>query len=115
VTETLAFDLTARLRELLADRPATESDLRTLSEEADAWARALKAQIGGSERRLRELTADSASPLSEIAAELRRVETLRPELTELQSLLDELGRRARELRTEWLLRQAEATHTARPD
>jgi hypothetical protein len=112
LTETLVFDLTTRLRELLADRPATESDLRTLSEEADAWARALKAQIDGSERRLRELTADPASPLAEIASELRRVETLRPELNELQSLLDELERRARELRTEWLLRQAQSTHAA---
>jgi hypothetical protein len=86
-----------------------------VSEQADAWARALKAQISGSERRLQELTADPATSLAEIAAELRRVETLRPELTELQSLLEELERRARELRTEWLLRQAEATHAARAD
>ena len=102
----LAPPLTVRLRRVLDDEPATEAELRTLSEQADAWARALQAQINGSERRLRELHRDPASPLADIAAELRRVETLRPELDELRSLLAELEARARELRAGWLLRQA---------
>ena len=106
--DTLSPALTARLREVLADRPATESELRSLSEEADAWARALRAQIGSSERRVRELSADPATPLAPIASELRRIESLRPELVELSSLMDELERRARSLRTEWLLRQADS-------
>ena len=101
--------LSARLREVLADQPATESRLRALAEEADAGIRALEAQIRGSERRLRVLTADAASSLTEIASELRRVETLRPELIELTSLQGELERRARELRTQWLLSQTRST------
>lgn len=103
--------LAARLRDVLTDQLATEARLRSLSEEADAGIRALEAQIRGSERRLRDLTSDAASSLTEIAGELRRVETLRPELIELSSLQSELDRRARELRTEWLLRQ---TRSARP-
>jgi predicted RNase H-like nuclease (RuvC/YqgF family) len=108
VPDTLSTTLTARLREVLADRPATESELRALAEEADAWARALRAQIGSSERRVRELSADPAGSLAPIASELRRIESLRPELIEISSLMDELERRARSLRTEWLLRQAES-------
>ena len=72
--------LSGRLREVLDDQPATEGKLRSLAEEADAGIRALEAQIRGSERRLRELTADAESSLTEIASELRRVELLRPEL-----------------------------------
>lgn len=98
--------LTARLRDVLGDRPATESQLRTLAEEADAWKRALKAQIRASERRVEELSADPAGSLAPIASELQRIESLRPELVEVTSLMDELENRARELRTEWLLRQA---------
>jgi hypothetical protein len=113
LTATLAFDLTARLRQVLAEQPATESELRTLAEQADGWARALQAQIQASEGRLRELAADPASDLAEIAAELRRVETLSPQLTEVRFLLSELETRARELRTEWLLRQAASTQISR--
>jgi Tfp pilus assembly protein PilX len=103
--------LSERLREVLADRPATESRLRALSEQADAGIRAAEAQIRSSERRLRELSADPSSPLTEIAAELQRVELLRPEVMELKVLRSELDNRARELRTQWLLRQAQS---ARP-
>ena len=60
-----------------------------MSEEADAGIRALEAQIRGSERRLRDLNADDTSSLTEMAAELRRVDTLRPELIELTSLLQD--------------------------
>ena len=106
--DTFSPALTARLREVLADGPATESELRSLAEEADAWARTLRAQIGSSERRVRELSTDPATALAPIASELRRIESLRPELVELSSLMDELERRARSLRTEWLLRQADS-------
>lgn len=100
--------LTARLREVLGDRPATEAELRSLSEEADAFTRMLRAQIQSSEERVRRLSADPHASLAPIASELRRIESLRPELIELTSLLDELERRARTLRTEWLLRQADS-------
>ena len=105
----IGFDLTARLREVLSDRPATESELRGLAEEADAWKRALEAQIHASERLVDELSADPAGSLAPIASELRRIETLRPELIEVTSLMDELENRARALRTQWLLRQADST------
>lgn len=86
--------------------PATESELRTLAEQADAWARTVSGQIQSSERRIRRLSSNPASSLAQIAAELRRVENLRPQLNEVRSLLADLESRARELRTEWLLSQA---------
>ena len=100
--------LTARIREVLSDRPATEAELRSLSEDADAWVRALQAQIQSSEVRVSELSADPTAALAPIAAELRRMESLRPELLEVTSLHEELETRARAMRTEWLLRQAES-------
>jgi hypothetical protein len=103
--------LTVRLREVLADRPATESELRTLAEDADAWRRALQAQIRASERRVEELSADPAASLAPIASELQRIESLRPELIEVTSLHEELEQRARAMRTEWLLRQADSAPT----
>ena len=105
--EQLDSTLTARLREALATRAGTETELRDLCEQADGWARALQAQIEASEERLRELT-DAAAPLTEIAAELRRVEMLSPELTELRDLLAGLDDRARELRTNWLRHQMDS-------
>jgi predicted RNase H-like nuclease (RuvC/YqgF family) len=110
---TIGIALTRRLREILADRPSTESELRTLAEEADGWKRALQAQIHASERRVDELSADPAGSLAPIAAELRRIENLRPELVEVTSLMDELENRARALRTEWLLRQAGSSRVSR--
>lgn len=107
VGEQLDSTLTARLREALAS-PATETELRSLCEQADGWARALQAQIEASERRLRQLTADPSTPLTQITAELRRVETLSPELTELRALLSGLDDRARALRTEWLRHQMDS-------
>jgi predicted RNase H-like nuclease (RuvC/YqgF family) len=100
--------LTERLREVLGDRPATESELRALAEQAEALARTLQAQVQSSERRLTLLSDDPAAPLVEIAAELRRVESLRPELDEVRSMIGDLEQRARELRTAWLLRQADS-------
>ncbi len=94
--------LTARLREVLARETLTETELRELSEQADGWARTLQAQIHAGERRLARLTADPESRITQIAEELRRVETLRPELEHVREILDELDTRARELRTAWL-------------
>jgi uncharacterized protein involved in exopolysaccharide biosynthesis len=106
--EPLDFALIKRLREVLDRRPATETELRTLTEQADAWARTITGQLEASERRLRRLNANPASSLAQIAGELRRVEKLRPQLNEVRSLLKDLEKRAREVRTEWLLSQATA-------
>jgi hypothetical protein len=104
LAQTLDRALTARLREVLeARRPTTETELRELSDKVSGWTRALQAQVDGSERRLAELGADPACEFAEIAAELRRVETLTGVLEELQSLADGLDARTRELRTKWLL------------
>jgi hypothetical protein len=105
----LDFALIARLRDVAGDTPATEADLRMLSEQADAWARALTGQIEACERRLRELNAVEDGSLAELADELRRLETLRPQLEEVRSLRAALEGRARELRTAWLLHQAESS------
>jgi hypothetical protein len=95
-----------RLREVLRNESASEGELRTLGEQADGWARVLQGQIHASEQRLQRLNGDPASPLAEIAGELRLLDGLRAETVELSSLAGELERRSRELRTEWLVRQA---------
>ena len=99
---TIDFALLTRLRDVLDSQPATETELRTLGEQADAWARTLQAQTESSERRLETLVADPNESLTEIALELRRVTRLRPALTEVTGLLAELEARTRELRTAWL-------------
>jgi hypothetical protein len=111
--ETVDFALIRRLREV-RDRtsPATEGELRELAEQAEAWARTVEGQLGTSERRLARLTSNEASSLAQIATELRRVDTLRPHLKEVRSLLADLEDRSRELRTKWLLSQASAASTA---
>jgi hypothetical protein len=119
LAEPLDFALIRRLREVRdRRRPTTEAELRMLNEQADAWARAVGAQIQASERRIRRLTSNPASSLAQIAGELRRVERLRPQLNEVRSLLEDLEQRARQLRTEWLLSQAtsakERAATRRP-
>jgi chromosome segregation ATPase len=103
VTPDLA--LITRLREVLTDQRVTEAELRTLSEQADGLVRALRAQLESSERRVDDLNADEDSSLAAIASELHRVENLRPRLEQAQSLLADLDTRARELRTQWLLRR----------
>lgn len=110
--ETLDFVLIRRLREVLETR-ATEAELRTLKEQAEAWARTVNGQIEASERRISRLTANPDSSLAQIAGELRRIENLRPQLDEVRSLLTDLENRTRELRTEWLLSQASATAPTR--
>jgi hypothetical protein len=102
VKEPLDFALLTRLREVLGDEPATESELRALGEQADAWARTVQAQTESSERRIEALAADPDAPLAEIADELRRLTKLRPALAEMTGLLAELETRTRELRTAWL-------------
>src|SRR3954468_20113382 len=104
--EPLDFALIKRLREVLDDRPATESELRTLKEQAEAWARTVSGQIESSERRIRRLNQSPASSLAQIASELRRVEQLRPQLNEVPDVLADLDERARQVRTAWLLSQA---------
>jgi hypothetical protein len=106
--EQLDFALIKRLREVLDRRPATETELRTLKEQAEGWQRAVSGQLQASERRLRRLNANPASSLAQIASELRRVEKLGPQRDEVRTLLEDLEDRARELRTEWLLSQATA-------
>jgi hypothetical protein len=102
LADALDSALLARLRAIVAGDGATESELRELAERADGWARSLQAQIGAGERRLARLTADPAGSMVEIAAELRRVERLRPRLADMRELLEGLDARARELRTAWL-------------
>jgi chromosome segregation ATPase len=107
VAQTPDLALLDRLRDVVANRPVTETELRGLIEQADGLVRTLGAHMAGSERRLNELTDDSDSSLGEIATELHRVEGLRPRLEEARSLLADLEARARELRTSWLIRQAD--------
>jgi hypothetical protein len=107
LVETPDIALLERLREVLANQPVTETELRGLIEQADGLVRTLGAHMAGSERRLTELTADPDSSLAEIATELHRVDGLRPRLDEARALLRDLEARARELRTSWLIRQAE--------
>jgi hypothetical protein len=107
VTETLNVALLSRLRDVLADEPVTESELRSLSEQADGWVRALRGQVDATERRLDALVTDPSTSLTELAGELRRIEILLPALAEAHGLLAGLGVRARELRSAWLIAQAE--------
>jgi chromosome segregation ATPase len=111
--EPLDFALIKRLREVLDSRPATEAELRTITEQAEAWARTLNGQVESSERRIRRLNQNPASSLAQIAAELRRVERLRPQLHEVRSLLADLEQRARQVRTQWLLSQATSAKASR--
>jgi hypothetical protein len=106
MSQPLDFALIRRLREVLDNQPATESELRSLSEQAEAWARTVNGQIESSERRIRRLNQNPASSLAQIALELRRVDELRPQLNEVRTLIAELEQRARQVRTEWLLSQA---------
>jgi chromosome segregation ATPase len=110
--EPLDFALIKRLREVLDHRPATESELRTLKEQAEAWALTISGQLESSERRIRRLNQNPASSLAQIASELRRVEQLRPQLNEVRDLLADLEERARQVRTAWLLSQATSRRPA---
>jgi len=104
----LDLALVKRLREVVGGRPATESELRMLADQAGGWARATEAQLRAAERRLARLNADPASELGEMATEIRRVETLSRELEEARPLLAGLEQRTRELRTAWLKNHADS-------
>ena len=106
--EKLDLALVKRLRAVVGGEPAIESELRTLAEQADGWARATEAQLRAAETRLARLNADPESELGTIAKELRRVEDLYAELDEARTLVAGLERRTRELRTAWLKQRAEA-------
>jgi hypothetical protein len=98
--------LIARLRRIAAGAKVTEAELRTVAAEADGLARSLAAQLDASEQRLTELADEPDSSLAETAAELRRIDRLRPDLEDVRRLLAMVERRAREQRTEWLLNPA---------
>jgi len=98
--------LTERLARVVAGADPTEAELRTLAEGGQALARTLEASIRSSEARLTVLSEDPESAVSELAAELRRVELLRVELDDLRADLTVLDRRARALRGKWLGRDA---------
>jgi chromosome segregation ATPase len=102
VAQRLDSALKERLRAVLDREPVTEAELRKLTEEGGACVLILSGQLERSEQRLAELTSEPRSSLAEIAAAFRRVHELRPDLDELQTLLAELQRRAREFRAAWL-------------
>lgn len=112
--EKLDLALTKRLRQVVGGHAASETELRMLADEAGGWKRATQAQLHAAEGRLAALNADPASPLAEIAAEVRRVEALSRELGEARRLIDGLERRTRELRTAWLTQHAEAGSPLQP-
>jgi hypothetical protein len=86
---------------VLDRRPVTEAELRRLFEDGQACALILAGQLEKDEQKLARLADDPESPLTELAATLRRVNELRPDLEELQRLLGELRAQARELRASW--------------
>jgi chromosome segregation ATPase len=102
VARTLDSALKERLRGVLDSQPVTEAELRKLNEEGRACVLILSAQLERSEQKLAHLASDPASSLAEIADTFRRVNELRPDLAELQELLDELQGRAREFRAAWV-------------
>ena len=102
MAKTLDFELKERLRAVPGDRRVTEADLRRLAEEGRACALILRAQLAKREQALVALSADPASSLSDIADALREVNQLRPDLAELEALLDDLEERARQVRLAWV-------------
>jgi hypothetical protein len=102
VAHTLDSALKVRLRSVLERQQVTEAELRKLFEEGQACALILGGELEKAERRLTELAADPAAPLAEMAASLRSVNDLRPDLEELHDLLDELTVQARRVRASWL-------------
>jgi DNA repair exonuclease SbcCD ATPase subunit len=101
-TETLDFALKERLRAVIADHTVTEATLRKVTEQGRACALILDARLERLQRGLVELSTDAESSLADIAAAMRAVSELRPDLEELHALLDDLDAHARELRASWL-------------
>lgn len=102
----LADVLVERLRQILAERPTTEAELRSLSERAAELERELVDELEASEARLDLLAERDDSPIAETAALLRRVDAARADLDRVRAVLENLDERARRLRSEWLLNQA---------
>jgi chromosome segregation ATPase len=101
VAETLDSALKRELRAVLDRRPVTEAELRRLFEEGRACALILSGQLEKAEQRLGRLAADPAAPFTELAATLRQVNEIRPDLEELHGLLAALDEQARQLRASW--------------
>jgi len=101
LAETLDSALKRELHAVLDARPVTEAELRKLFEEGRACALILAGQLEKEEERLARLSADTAAPFTELAAALRRVYELRPDLEELRRMLDDLAGQARQLRAGW--------------
>ena len=95
-----------RVRAVLGGRSVTEAELRRLFEEGQACALILRGQLEKSERVLDALSSDPESSFVELAAAIRRVNELRPELEDLEEIVGELDARAREFRTSWLTGRA---------
>jgi hypothetical protein len=110
----LDLALVTRLRQVVAGEVATEAELRSLDEEAEGWLRVTEAHLRAAEERLTTMNADPATPLAEIAAEVRRAEALARERDEAHGLIEGLERRTRELRTAWLTHHADAGSPFRP-
>ena len=110
----LDLALVKRLRAVVAGDAATESELRALADQAGGWERATSAQLRAAENRLANLNADPASPLAELASEVRRAEALTQELNEARELIDGLERRTRELRTAYLKHHADSARPFSP-
>lgn len=102
MAETLDSALKRELRAVLEARPVTEAELRRLFEDGRACALILAGQLEKEEERLARLSADPAAPFTELAAALRRVNELRPDLEELHRMLADLDAQARELRASWV-------------
>jgi hypothetical protein len=105
MTESLDTALKQRLRAVLDGEPCTEAELRGLFEEGQACRRILGAQLAHAERNLDELDADPDSSISELAALVRKSGALRPQIAELESLLDALDAQARNVRAAWVTRR----------
>jgi hypothetical protein len=106
--EKLDLALARRPRQVVGGEVTTESELRTLADDAAGWIRATEAQLHAAEQRLGRLNANPASALTEIAVEVRRVEALSRELAEARRLIGGLEQPTRELRTAWLKHHADA-------
>ncbi|MEX2647346.1 MAG: hypothetical protein WD249_13880 [Gaiellaceae bacterium] len=109
----LEDELKGRLRDVLArGRVPIEPDLRRLAEEGAAVERILRGELRRREERLAGLGSDPGMSLTEIAEELQRARALRDRADELRVMLDELDRRARELRAGWLAGAATPTRSS---
>src|SRR5262249_62183923 len=78
VVETPDRVLLERLREVLADQPVTETELRGLIDQADGLVRTLGAHMAGSESRPPALSADPEGALQGIARQVHLAARLRP-------------------------------------